>query len=170
MEGERIQLNAALAIFEDHLEDIKQACEDNIRDIIVSHPQPKRKDDETVDWLFQELWKLQLHTLIKPIQHVHKRIVSRQQHVLNPKRVAVTDEMIQRAREHPIEELFDGRLFGKNKNKIGLCPFHQERTPSFTIFPANNFHCFGCGEHGSSIDFIMKTQNKTFLEAVRILQ
>lgn len=38
---------------------------------------------------------------------------------------------------------------------IGLCPFHQEETPSFTVSPGNNtFHCFGCGAHGHAEDFI----------------
>lgn len=164
-------LNAALSEFEDYLDDIKQACEDNLRGVIMSNPRPTSTEDETLDWVRIEVWRLNVKQLADPLQHVHKRIVSRQQHVLNPRRGAgVTDDMIARAREHPIEELYDGRLFGRDKKKVGLCPFHDERTPSFNIFPDNHYHCFGCGEHGSSIDFIMKTQTKTFLEAVRILQ
>lgn len=168
--SETLNLSGALSLFEDHLDDIKQGCEDNIRYIISTTKRPDTTNDEMLDWVRTEVWKLRLKTLIDPLQHVHKRIVSRQQHVLNPKRSAITDEMIQRAREYPIEELYDGRLFGKDKKKFGLCPFHNERTPSFNIFPDNHYHCFGCGEHGSSIDFVMKTQNKTFIEAIRQLQ
>lgn len=50
------------------------------------------------------------------------------------------------------------------------CPFHQEDTPSFTVSPGRNtFHCFGCGKHGSPIDFVMEYEHKTFPEAVKAL-
>lgn len=48
----------------------------------------------------------------------------------------------------------------------GLCPFHQERTPSFTVHPAKGFyHCFGCGAHGDAIGWVMAWDGVTFLEA-----
>ena len=50
------------------------------------------------------------------------------------------------------------------------CPFHEEKTPSFTVSPQKQFyHCFGCGAHGSAIGFLMEHQNLTFLEAVELL-
>ena len=49
----------------------------------------------------------------------------------------------------------------------GLCPFHNEKTPSFTVNDQKGFyHCFGCGAHGSVIDFVMDTEGLEFLEAV----
>ncbi len=52
----------------------------------------------------------------------------------------------------------------------GLCPFHKEKSPSFNVNPERGyFHCFGCGEKGSSIDFLIKLEGHTFPEAVRIL-
>jgi hypothetical protein len=49
----------------------------------------------------------------------------------------------------------------------GLCPFHKERTPSFTVAPAKGFyHCFGCGAHGTAIDFVMAVYNLEFKAAV----
>jgi len=52
----------------------------------------------------------------------------------------------------------------------GLCPFHNEKTPSFTVSDDKGFyHCFGCGEHGSAFDFVMKTEGLSFPEAVERL-
>ena len=56
------------------------------------------------------------------------------------------------------------------KNYLGLCPFHQEKTPSFTVSPDKQiFHCFGCNEGGNVFSFLMKHQGMTFPEAVRTL-
>jgi len=56
------------------------------------------------------------------------------------------------------------------KSFKGLCPFHDEKTPSFNVVPEKGiFHCFGCGEHGSVIDFLMKTEHLEFIEAVKNL-
>ena len=53
---------------------------------------------------------------------------------------------------------------------VGCCPFHNERTPSFYVFPnSDTFKCFGCGEGGDVIHFIEKKENKTFVEAVKTL-
>lgn len=53
---------------------------------------------------------------------------------------------------------------------VGLCPFHKEKTPSFNVNPDRGFfHCFGCKESGSAIDFLMKHEGYTFPEAVRAL-
>ena len=55
-------------------------------------------------------------------------------------------------------------------NVKGLCPFHNEKTPSFTVFPATqSFYCFGCGAGGDVITFIMKYQNLDYADAVEYL-
>src|SRR3989442_2399755 len=52
----------------------------------------------------------------------------------------------------------------------GLCPFHAEKTPSFTVNPKKGiFHCFGCGVGGDAFGFIMKQDRLSFPEAVRAL-
>ena len=52
----------------------------------------------------------------------------------------------------------------------GLCPFHAEKTPSFTVNDSKGFyHCFGCQEHGSIFDFVMKTEGLDFIQAVEQL-
>ncbi|MCL2414467.1 MAG: DNA primase, partial [Bacteroidales bacterium] len=55
-------------------------------------------------------------------------------------------------------------------NQIGLCPFHNEKTPSFNVNSARNiFKCFGCGEGGDSVSFLMKHEHFTYVEALRYL-
>ena len=56
------------------------------------------------------------------------------------------------------------------KNYIGLCPFHSEKTPSFTVSPDKQiFHCFGCGVGGNVFSFLMKQEGMSFPGAVRAL-
>ena len=56
------------------------------------------------------------------------------------------------------------------KNYLGLCPFHREKTPSFTVSPDKQmFYCFGCSEGGNVFSFLMKLNHLTFPEAVRQL-
>ncbi|MDB4996044.1 MAG: primase, partial [Myxococcaceae bacterium] len=58
----------------------------------------------------------------------------------------------------------------RGRTFVGLCPFHKEKTPSFHVNPDRGFfHCFGCKEAGSAIDFLMKMEGATFPEAVRDL-
>ena len=55
-------------------------------------------------------------------------------------------------------------------NLLGLCPFHNEKSPSFTVSPTKQFyHCFGCGAHGSALTFLMEHTGASFPEAVRTL-
>jgi len=91
--------------------------------------------------------------------------------LVEPPKTVFGDQDIVRAREYPIKDLFDGDLRHQYGKSIGLCPFHDESTPSFTIFDDNHFHCFGaCGAHGDSIEFYMKLHNASFIEAVKELQ
>ena len=53
---------------------------------------------------------------------------------------------------------------------VGLCPFHNEKTPSFTVYPATqSFYCFGCGAGGDAITFVKKIENLDYLDAVKTL-
>lgn len=55
-------------------------------------------------------------------------------------------------------------------NRIGLCPFHDEKTPSFTVSPAKNIYkCFGCGKGGNSAQFLMESEKMSFVESIRYL-
>ena len=58
----------------------------------------------------------------------------------------------------------------RGREHTGLCPFHKEKTPSFTVNEEKGFfHCFGCGQHGDIISFVMETENLNFPEAVERL-
>jgi DNA primase len=62
------------------------------------------------------------------------------------------------------------RLRRTGRNFVGLCPFHNEKTPSFTVnLERGFFHCFGCGAGGTVFDFLMKSEGLTFAEALHAL-
>jgi DNA primase len=55
-------------------------------------------------------------------------------------------------------------------NYIGLCPFHNEKSPSFTVSPAKGIYkCFGCSAGGNSVNFVMEHEHQTYPEALRYL-
>ena len=58
----------------------------------------------------------------------------------------------------------------KGQNYTGLCPFHQEKTPSFIVSPGKQiYHCFGCGKGGNVFSFLMEREGISFYEAVEKL-
>src|SRR5699024_10409496 len=62
------------------------------------------------------------------------------------------------------------QLKKQGRNYFGLCPFHDEKTPSFSVTDEKQiFHCFGCGKGGNVITFIMEIENFTFYEALKHL-
>ncbi|HCW67626.1 MAG TPA: DNA primase [Thalassospira lucentensis] len=62
------------------------------------------------------------------------------------------------------------KLIKRGREYSGLCPFHSEKSPSFTVNDQKGFyHCFGCGAHGDVISFVMNTRGLTFVEAVEVL-
>ena len=62
------------------------------------------------------------------------------------------------------------QLTKKGGNLFGLCPFHNEKTPSFSVSPDKQiYHCFGCGKGGGVVNFIMEIENLSFPEAVKFL-
>ncbi|NNF20459.1 MAG: DNA primase [Saprospiraceae bacterium] len=70
--------------------------------------------------------------------------------------------------EHIIEEYVN--LKRRGVNLIGLCPFHDEKTPSFTVSPSKNIYkCFGCGKGGGAVQFLMDHDHLSFPESIRTL-
>ncbi|MBP3369134.1 MAG: DNA primase [Clostridia bacterium] len=81
----------------------------------------------------------------------------------------IIDEIVHRSDiEQVIGSYVTLKRAGSNLN--GLCPFHNEKTPSFTVFPATkSFYCFGCGAGGDAITFVMRSENLDYRGAVELL-
>ena len=87
--------------------------------------------------------------------------------------MAVPPEFIEDLRQRvPLSDLIGKRvkLVRKGRRYSGLCPFHSEKTPSFSVVDDQGFyHCFGCGAHGDAISFLRETDGLDFMEAVERL-
>ena len=84
-----------------------------------------------------------------------------------------SDDLIEEVRlRNDIVDVISGyvRLQRKGNSYLGLCPFHNEKSPSFSVSPDKQmYHCFGCGAGGTVITFIMEYENFTFQEALKFL-
>ena len=85
----------------------------------------------------------------------------------------IKQESIERVLDHSDIQDVISEFIGLKKrgvNYIGLCPFHNEKTPSFTVSPSKNIYkCFGCGASGNSVKFIMEHEHLSYPEAIRFL-
>src|SRR5437870_8537290 len=62
------------------------------------------------------------------------------------------------------------KLKKRGANYLGLCPFHNEKTPSFTVSPTKEIYkCFGCGKNGNAISFLMEHEKYSYVEALKWL-
>ncbi|MEI6579876.1 MAG: DNA primase [Eubacteriales bacterium] len=87
--------------------------------------------------------------------------------------MAINDEFLQELRERiDIETVISPYVNLRRRGRLltGLCPFHGEKTPSFTVYPdSQSFYCFGCGAGGEIVTFIRRIENLDFVEAVKSL-
>lgn len=85
--------------------------------------------------------------------------------------MAISERFIQDLQEKvDIETVISSQVNLKRRGKtlVGLCPFHNEKTPSFTVYPeTRSFYCFGCGAGGDVFSFIRRTENLDYVEAVK---
>lgn len=134
----------------------------------------KQKVDEFSIWFLEQVARL---FLMPPILEASGHILrlKRMLSVINPsqKKIERLQEKIEIARQYPIAEIARSKLeLRKSSNNfIALCPFHNEKRPSFYVYPkTNTFHCFGCQENGDVIKLTMHLYGTDFKEAVRMLQ
>lgn len=87
--------------------------------------------------------------------------------------MSTSEDFIQEIKDRVrLSELISERVELKlaGRRHTGLCPFHREKTPSFSVNDEEGFyHCFGCGVHGDALSFVMETRNFTFPEALQYL-
>lgn len=87
--------------------------------------------------------------------------------------MALSDSFLQELKmKTDIEDVISTYVTLKRRGAtlVGLCPFHNEKTPSFTVYPATqSFYCFGCGAGGDAITFLKKIENLDYLDAVKTL-
>lgn len=87
--------------------------------------------------------------------------------------MALSDSFLQELKmKTDIEDVISAYVTLKRRGAtlVGLCPFHNEKTPSFTVYPATqSFYCFGCGAGGDAITFLKKIENLDYLDAVKTL-
>lgn len=134
------------------------------------------KTDSFSEWFGEEVVnQFEMPDLIALEKNLFR--LKRLEYLLNPKKEKVSrfefQEKIEIARNYPIEEIARGKLDLRRsgKNFIALCPFHNEKTPSFYIYPeTNRFYCFGCNEKGDIISLTMALCGVDFKNAVSMLQ
>ncbi len=108
-------------------------------------------------WLRKVVWDL-----LNGDKWIREKVYLGQRKRGNGNHNQITDAMIERAREYSFEELLEV------KNNFALCPFHDDKNPSFYV--KNNFgHCFGCGITCDTIDFVIRRDDVSFVEAVSVL-
>ena len=87
--------------------------------------------------------------------------------------MALSDSFLQELKmKTDIEDVISTYVTLKRRGAtlVGLCPFHNEKTPAFTVYPATqSFYCFGCGAGGDAITFLKKIENLDYLDAVKTL-
>jgi hypothetical protein len=190
-----VNLTQSLEIFEDILDDISDAMAINLTAKLEELPPPKL--DDVAGYLFRckfteaedlkkmydslkfrneirkEVHKLEVEAITTKPLKVIRRIASRKYYQTvegqaNSDRI--TDDDIARAKESPIEDMYDGQLRASGGKQWGACPFHNEKTASFFVDEDNRWRCFGaCGTGGDSIDFIQKREGISFIQAVKSL-
>ena len=133
-----------------------------------------------VDPQNKELYKLWIEDIEKDQKEINreiKRLVylriftirAKEKPLLSEK--SLSDLDIQSSKEIPIENFYDGKLQPSGRGRlVGACEFHEDKTPSFTIYKdQNSWFCFSCTAGGDVIDYVKKKYNLNFIEAVKKL-
>ena len=128
--------------------------------------------DDFSKWCARQFVKL---TLVKELIQIEKHLyrLKRQGNLIKgrkPRDGLVTRDQIDQAMVVPIQNLIPGPFRKAGKNLICLCPLHNEKTPSFSIYTAtNSCFCFGCQQGGNTIKLVQLLHGYNFIEAVKYL-
>lgn len=127
---------------------------------------------EEARWFWREVLKIrtgqELLNLDRDIARLRRQL-GIAKGLLTPKG-ALTDDLIQAAREVPVEEILNQEFRRSGRDLVGLCPFHEERTGSFHIYTQQNRGwCFSCNWGGDAISIAMRFHDCSFRDAVKLL-
>lgn len=162
-----VVLSEALDTFSDHLSDITSECQINIMHVIRTHPSAAVLDVDKV-WtkedILAEADRLAVKEKTSPMIRVMNAINRRN---APPVYGRITNEMIEQAREYPMEELL-AEYGVEIRRGMARCPWHDDRLASLSIHQ-NKAHCFGgCGRF-DTIDVVMREERLNFPQAVKRL-
>jgi len=125
------------------------------------------EDTRSLQWFYQQIKRLQRLKVAYEKNEIEKLMKFVDFDTKEERKKYNIDKMF--AQENLLVDIasFDGiRLRGAGSRFMGKCPFHSEKTGSFAIYSDNWFHCFGCQAHGNFINYLMKTRNIGFKEAL----
>lgn len=119
--------------------------------------------DEFTFWFIEQILLIKSEDKLK----LYKKQITFYSYLLNPnRRASFTEADKEMVKDIPMQEVCEMYGIDVKRNKC-LCPFHEEKTSSFSINPkTNRYKCFGCNEGGDTINFVMKMDNINFKEAV----
>lgn len=127
--------------------------------------------DEFSQWFWREWTKVTDGVeLLKIERHIER--LRRLWWVFSDRKLKgrITEEQIKQASTTPIENLIGQPLRKSGKTLVGLCPLHNEKHPSFYIYPeSNSFYCFGCSQGGDAIALVRLLHGYSFKEAIAYL-
>lgn len=141
----------------------------DIKDLDALHIPPHEKAFITrAVWQCQDVREIFYHLEnLKAIAQKCEIYTSKYRNKVSPEKKPLD---VDRAKNVPIESLYNFEQVRKGPLSFSaLCPFHNEKTPSFKVYNTNTFHCFGCKANGDAIDFIIQLKGLDFIEAVRHL-
>lgn len=164
-----LTLTQGLDLFKDNVSDILDSVSLTLHEDLQAE-----KESRTIlgtSWIADEVRRLRIEYEFGDRIRQVKRIARYKESLTTPLRKGrITDTDIERAREHPIVDLYAGKLTTRGTEHWGLCPFHKEKRSSFHInTKKNKWYCHGCSSGGGSIDYYMKDRGVSFIEAVKAL-
>jgi hypothetical protein len=130
--------------------------------------------NEDGKWFYREWVEAtlgaELQGLLKQIQ-TFRTLYYFDQPKTKVREVRITEFDIEAANQTPVESLISDRHIRRSgRSFFTNCPFHEEKTPSFCIYPdGKGYFCFGCNEGGNAINFVMKLYTLDFIQAVKFL-
>lgn len=163
---------AAKAVLQEKLRDLSET-EEKFQDLLEAKIAAAKRSfiypDEFTNWFLTRIVSLRTANRLVKIKK-EKRNIDRALLLLTKEPNKDWERKVETARQVPIEAFYRGKLRKVDRRLTGLCPFHQDTHPSFSIYTKDNsWYCFGCQRGGDAIDFIMQLEGLDFKSAVRRL-